>query len=112
MSHTNPKPTPPREWTLVYSKDYGGYIAVGAERDAGPIAVVPAADLLAALAEIDKMRRTHNEWVSEQGERTRTRDEIIACLKKERDEALELLAEWNALGETLLAKRHAKSGND
>lgn len=60
-----------------------------------------AADLLAALAEIDKMRRTHNEWVSEQGERTRTRDEIIASLGKQRDEALELLEMLITLPRTL-----------
>ncbi len=59
-----------------------------------------------ALAEIDKMRRTHNEWVSEQGERTRTRDEIIASLGKQRDEAL---AENERLqGEVAFWKEHCE----
>lgn len=75
--------------------------------------VVPAADLLAAQAEREFMRNELEQlwqFVYDSGLDASKLVFKRSTLAQERDEALELLAEWNALGETLLAKRHAKSG--
>lgn len=46
---------PPREFTLVYSTDYRGYVATGAQVNVGPIPVV-------TLAIFEKMQRERDEF--------------------------------------------------